>query len=160
MPNNLLQMPLKLLKSNSKNCGSNRIGNKVAGAVAKSFDDKKQVPRTLPQNTSETEDIGLMTECQKNDLCPHKKRQRITDELRLIKIYEYKGISKIIHLLDNKVTQTSTFRTKKWVEITEGECGTNNINTQIKFKAKDCSRPGPYISFKYGRHNHLCCPIM
>ena len=37
-----------------------------------------------------------MTECQKDDLCPHKKRQRITDELRLIKIYEYKGISKII----------------------------------------------------------------
>ena len=43
---------------------------------------------------------------------------------------------KIINLLNNKFSQTSKFRTKKWVEINEGARGTYNTNIQIKFETK------------------------
>ena len=41
---------------------------------------------------------------------------------------------KIINLLDNKPNQHSKFRTKNWIEINDGSRGTNNTNSQIKFK--------------------------
>ena len=49
-------------------------------------------------------------------------------------IYKQNGISKIINILDNDVTQPSKFRIKNWVEINDGACGTYNTNSQIKFK--------------------------
>ena len=40
---------------------------------------------------------------------------------------------KIINILDN-TTQATKFRTKNWVEIINDAHGTNNANSQIKFK--------------------------
>ena len=39
---------------------------------------------------------------------------------------EYK---KIINLLENKPNQPTKFRTKNWVEINDGSCGTNKTNS-------------------------------
>ena len=44
---------------------------------------------------------------------------------------EYK---KIIDLLDNTPNEPSKFRTKNWVEINDDSRGTDNTNSQIKFK--------------------------
>ena len=41
---------------------------------------------------------------------------------------------KIINLLDNASNQSSKFRTKNWVEISDESRGTHNVNSQIKFK--------------------------
>ena len=37
-------------------------------------------------------------------------------------------------MLDNTLDQPSKFRTKYWVEINDESIGTNNTNSQIKFK--------------------------
>ena len=37
-------------------------------------------------------------------------------------------------MLDNTSNQPSKFRMKNWVEINDDSCGTNNTNSQIKFK--------------------------
>ena len=39
-----------------------------------------------------------------------------------------------INLLDNKLNQTSKFRTKNWVEINDDARGTYNTNSQINLK--------------------------
>ena len=44
---------------------------------------------------------------------------------------EYK---KIINFLENKLNQSSKFRTKNWVEVNVDSPGTYNTNSQIKFK--------------------------
>ena len=44
---------------------------------------------------------------------------------------EYK---RIIDLLDNTPNEPSKFRTKNWVEINDDSRGTDNTNSQIKFK--------------------------
>ena len=44
---------------------------------------------------------------------------------------EYK---KTIDLLDNTPNEPSKFRTKNWVEINDDSRGTDNTNSQIKFK--------------------------
>ena len=41
---------------------------------------------------------------------------------------------KIIKLLDNTTNQPTKFRTKNWVEINDDSRGTDNANSQIKFK--------------------------
>ena len=41
---------------------------------------------------------------------------------------------KIINLLDNKLNQSSKFRTKNWVEINDESRGTYNFNGQANFK--------------------------
>ena len=41
---------------------------------------------------------------------------------------------KVINLSDNIPNQPSKFRTKNWVEINDVSRGTNNINSQFKFK--------------------------
>ena len=41
---------------------------------------------------------------------------------------------KIINLLDNASNQSSKFRTNNWVEISDESRGTQNVNSQIKFK--------------------------
>ena len=41
---------------------------------------------------------------------------------------------KIINFLDNTSNQTSKFRTKNWVKKNDDSGGTNNANSQIKFK--------------------------
>ena len=41
---------------------------------------------------------------------------------------------KIINLLDRQSNQLSKFKTKKWIEISDGLMGTYNTNKQIKFK--------------------------
>ena len=41
---------------------------------------------------------------------------------------------KIINLLDYEVTQLSKFRIKNWVEIIDEPHGTNNSNSQFKFR--------------------------
>ena len=41
---------------------------------------------------------------------------------------------KVINLSDNTPNQPSKFRTKNWVEINDDSRGTNNINSQFKFK--------------------------
>ena len=48
-------------------------------------------------------------------------------------MYNY-GILKAVNLLDNTSNQPSKYRTKNWVEIKVDEYGTNNTNSQIKFK--------------------------
>ena len=40
----------------------------------------------------------------------------------------------IINLLDNTPNQPSRFRTKNWFVIKDDSCGTQNTNSQIKFK--------------------------
>ena len=47
---------------------------------------------------------------------------------------------KIINLSDNTPNQPTKFRTKNWVEIKDDARGTNNSNSQIKFKIS-MSRP-------------------
>ena len=37
-------------------------------------------------------------------------------------------------MLHNKPNQSTKFRTKNWVEINDDACGTDNTNSQIKFK--------------------------
>ena len=44
------------------------------------------------------------------------------------------GILKAINLLDNTSNQPSKCRTRNWVEIKVDSHGTNNTNSQIKFK--------------------------
>ena len=44
---------------------------------------------------------------------------------------EYK---KIANFLDGTSNQPSKFKTKKWVEINDESRGTDNVNSQIKFK--------------------------
>ena len=41
---------------------------------------------------------------------------------------------KIINLLENTPNQPTKVRTKKWVEINNGSCGTYNTNSRIKIK--------------------------
>ena len=41
---------------------------------------------------------------------------------------------KIINLLENTPNQSSKFRKKNCFEINDDLCGTNNTNSQIKFK--------------------------
>ena len=41
---------------------------------------------------------------------------------------------KIINLLDNTPNHPSKFRTKNWVEIIDDTRGTDNTNSQFKFK--------------------------
>ena len=41
---------------------------------------------------------------------------------------------KIINLLDNTSNEPSKFKTKNWVQMNDKSRGTNNINSQIKFK--------------------------
>ena len=41
---------------------------------------------------------------------------------------------KIINVLDDQITQSSKFRTKKWVEINDQSNGVYRTNSQIKFK--------------------------
>ena len=41
---------------------------------------------------------------------------------------------KIINLLDNRLNQSTKYRTKYWVEINDDSRGTYNTNIQIKFK--------------------------
>ena len=48
-------------------------------------------------------------------------------------MYNY-GILKAVNLLHNTSNQPSKYRTKNWVEIKVDEHGTNNTNSQIKFK--------------------------
>ena len=37
-------------------------------------------------------------------------------------------------MLDNNPSQSSKFRTNKWVELNDDSCGTYNTNSRIKFK--------------------------
>ena len=41
---------------------------------------------------------------------------------------------KIRYFLETTTNQSSKFRTKIWVEINDDSRGTNNTNSQIKFK--------------------------
>ena len=41
---------------------------------------------------------------------------------------------KIINLLDNTPNQPTKFRRKNWVEVNYDACGTDNTDSQIKFK--------------------------
>ena len=41
---------------------------------------------------------------------------------------------KIVNLIDDASNQPSKFRTKNWVEINDESRGTNNANSQMKFK--------------------------
>ena len=41
---------------------------------------------------------------------------------------------KITNLLDNASNQSSTFKTKNWIEINDESSGGYNVNSQIKFK--------------------------
>ena len=60
---------------------------------------------------------------------------------------EYK---KIINFLENKLNQSSKFRTKNWVEVNVDSPGTYNTNSQIKFKtsilrSSSCDYSDTYI---------------
>ena len=60
---------------------------------------------------------------------------------------------KIINLLDNASNQSSKFRTKNWVEISDESRGTHNVNSQIKFKttmlkSSLCDHSDAYILVK------------
>ena len=39
-----------------------------------------------------------------------------------------------INLLDNTKNQSTKFRKKHWVQVTDNLCGTYNTKSQIKFK--------------------------
>ena len=41
---------------------------------------------------------------------------------------------KIINVLENTPNQATKFRTRKWVEINDGSSGTDNTNSQTRFK--------------------------
>lgn len=41
---------------------------------------------------------------------------------------------KTINFFDNKINQPPKFTTKSWVQINDDARGTDNTNTQIKFK--------------------------
>ena len=41
---------------------------------------------------------------------------------------------KIINVLENTPNQATKFRTRKWVEIHDGSSGTDNTNSQTRFK--------------------------
>ena len=81
-------MHLKLLqKSNSKT--GDLLGNKIGGAVAKSYDDKITSKVTSVQNTSDTvpsktEEIGFDRKIPKGRYIFPEKRQQTIDKLRLI----------------------------------------------------------------------------
>ena len=60
---------------------------------------------------------------------------------------------KVINLSDNTPNQPSKFRTKNWVEINDVSRGTNNINSQFKFKTSIlksslCDYSDAHISIK------------
>ena len=70
------------------------IGNKIADAVAKSYEGKvAKVTRNSQQNNSETITNENDKEIPKERYISPEKRQEIIDNLRLIKEYD-NGISK------------------------------------------------------------------
>ena len=71
----------------------------------------------------------------------------------IINVNMYRQNEKIINLLGNIINQPSIFRTKKWVEVNNDECGRYNTKSQIKFKitmlkSSLCDYSGAYLLVK------------
>ena len=83
-----------------------------------------------------------------------KKGQQVILNLDGQKIvYNQNGISKTNKSVRNTTTQPSKFRKKNWVEIIDDACGTQNTNSQIKFKntmlkSRLCDYSDSYILVK------------
>ena len=73
----------------------------------------------------------------KKKYIPTERRQRIIDELRVLKSYTNRvrmEYQKIVNLLNKANNQSPKIRTKNWVEVDNAAHLTNNTNSQIKFK--------------------------
>lgn len=81
-----------------------------------------KVSRSSPQNSSETDE----RETEKVGLETPGERQRVVDI-----VMEYHKIEK---LMDNTLNKPYKLRTKSWIDISDGSCGTNSTNSQINFK--------------------------